>query len=72
MVVLASAEKKYKTKILNIVFIIFFICIAREPEFTSSVNSTTGAVADVGVDDATAIGSFSNGGVDEIGDNDVV
>lgn len=39
---------------------------------TSSVNSTTGAVADVGVDDATATGSFSSGGVDDIGDNELV
>lgn len=37
--------------------------------FTSSVNSTTGVVAAVGVDEAIEMGSFSIGGVDEIGVN---
>lgn len=36
-------------------------------KLTSSVSSTTGVVAAVGVDDAIEIGSFSMGGVDDIG-----
>lgn len=36
-------------------------------KFTSSVNSTTGVVAAVGVDEAIEMGSVSIGGVDEIG-----
>lgn len=36
-------------------------------EFTSSVNSTTGVVAEAGVDEAIDVGSVSIGGVDEIG-----
>lgn len=40
-----------------------------ERKFTSSVNSTTGVLAVVGVDEVIEIGSFSIGGVDEIGVN---
>lgn len=38
-------------------------------KLTSSVSSTTGVVAAAGVDEAIEMGSFSIGGVDEIGVN---
>lgn len=41
--------------------------LKKKSKLTSSVSSTTGVVAAAGVDEAIDIGSFSMGGVEEIG-----
>lgn len=60
-------EKKQKYLVDDLKLHSIFICIVFK--FTSSVSSTTGVDAAVGVDEAIETGSFSMGGVDEIGVN---